>query len=104
MHVKISMGNYEDLKSRLHEKIVSDNVSEVSDSWNALRKELLDSALDKLQGVIANGVKESLRARCEDELASRARENYYNKLDQAPFKLKSAAIGSVPNALCPYKR
>lgn len=100
VQVKISMGNYQNFKARLHEKIVSDNVSEVSDSWNALRKELLDLALDKLQSLIANGVKESLRARCEDELASRARENYYNKLDQAPFKLKSAPIGSVPNVLC----
>ncbi|CAO2650067.1 Nn.00g013590.m01.CDS01 [Neocucurbitaria sp. VM-36] len=100
VQVQISMGNYRDFKARLHDKIVSDNVSEVSDSWNALRKELLDIALDKLQVIIANGVKESLRARCEDELASRARENYYNKLDQAPYKLKSAAIGSVPNVLC----
>lgn len=100
VQVKISMGNYSDFKSRLHDKIVSDNVSEASDSWNALRKEVLDLALDKLQTIIANGVKESLRARCEDELASRARENYYNKLDQAPYRLKSAAPGTVPNVLC----
>ncbi|KAF3032899.1 Transcription elongation factor spt6 [Didymella heteroderae] len=100
VHVRISMGNYESFKSRLHDKIVSDNVSEVSETWNNLRKEMLDSALEKLQGIIANGVKETLRARCEDELASRARENYYNKLDQAPFKLKNAVLGSVPNVLC----
>ncbi|KAH9875754.1 hypothetical protein IAQ61_003218 [Plenodomus lingam] len=100
VQVKIYMGAYHQFKARLQEKIVSDNVSEASDSWNALRKELLDNALDKLQAIIANGVKESLRARCEDELASRARENYYNKLDQAPFKLKHAANGSVPNVLC----
>lgn len=100
VHVQISMGNYEEFKKRLHDKIVSDNVSEVSDSWNNLRRQLLDEALDKLQKIIANGVKESLRARCEDELASRARENYYNKLDQAPFKLKPAPLGSVPNVFC----
>ncbi|KAJ4326269.1 Transcription elongation factor spt6 [Neodidymelliopsis sp. IMI 364377] len=100
VHVRISMGNYESFKSRLHDKIVSDNVSEVSETWNNLRKELLDIALDKLQSIIANGVKETLRARCEDELASRARENYYNKLDQAPFKLKGAVLGSIPNVLC----
>jgi transcription elongation factor SPT6 len=100
VHVRISMGNYTDFKKRLHDKIVSDGVSEVADSWNALRRELLNEALDKLQKVIANGVKESLRARCEDELASRARENYYNRLDQAPFKLKNATVGTVPNVLC----
>ncbi|KAF1935386.1 transcription elongation factor-like protein spt6 [Clathrospora elynae] len=100
VQVKISMGNYQHFKTRLHEKIVSEDVSDLSDTWNALRKEVLDLALDKLQGVIANGVKETLRARCEDELAGQARENYYNKLDQAPYKLKSAPLGSVPNVLC----
>jgi len=100
VQVKISMGAYDQFKTRLYEKIVSDNVSEASDSWNALRREMLDHALDKLQAIIANGVKESLRARCEDELASRARENYYNKLDQAPYRLKHSANGSIPNVLC----
>ncbi|KAH7412051.1 SH2 domain-containing protein [Phaeosphaeria sp. MPI-PUGE-AT-0046c] len=100
VQVRISMANYTEFKRRLHDKIVSDNVSDVSDSWNNLRRELLDEALDKLQKIIANGVKETLRARCEDELASRARESYYNKLDQAPYKLKAAALGSIPNVLC----
>lgn len=100
VQVQISMANYTEFKRRLHDKIVSDNVSDVSDSWNNLRRELLDEALDKLQKIIANGVKETLRARCEDELASRARESYYNKLDQAPYKLKAAPLGSIPNVLC----
>lgn len=100
VQVRISMGKYESFRAQLHHKIVSDNVSEVSETWNNLRKELLDAALSKLHGIIANGVKETLRARCEDELASRARENYYNKLDQAPYKLKSAVLGTFPNVLC----
>jgi transcription elongation factor SPT6 len=100
VQVRISMANYDNFKKRLHDKIVSDNVSEVSDSWNNLRRELLDEALEKLQKIIANGVKETLRARCEDELASRARESYYNRLDQAPYKLKAAPLGSIPNVLC----
>jgi transcription elongation factor SPT6 len=100
VQVRISMANYDTFKKRLQDKIVSDNVSEVSDSWNNLRRELLDEALEKLQKVIANGVKETLRARCEDELASRARESYYNRLDQAPYKLKAAPLGSIPNVLC----
>jgi transcription elongation factor SPT6 len=100
VQVRISMANYDSFKKRLQDKIVSDNVSEVSDSWNNLRRELLDEALEKLQKIIANGVKETLRARCEDELASRARESYYNRLDQAPYKLKAAPLGSIPNVLC----
>ncbi|KAL5372344.1 hypothetical protein DPSP01_013579 [Paraphaeosphaeria sporulosa] len=98
--VKIRMSSWENLKRKLQTHIVSDNVSEVSEQWNVFRKEMLDIALDKLQPIIAAGVKETLRSRCEDELASRARDSYYNKLDQAPFKPRGAALGQVPNALC----
>lgn len=98
--VKIRMGSWDNLKRKLQNHIVSDNVSEVSEMWNVLRKEMLNSALDKLQPIIASGVKETLRSRCEDELASRARDSYYNKLDQAPFKPRGAALGTVPNVLC----
>ncbi|KAF2634083.1 transcription elongation factor Spt6 [Massarina eburnea CBS 473.64] len=100
IQVKIRMGNFAAFKQKLHAHIVSDNVSEVSERWNALRKELLDAAVDKLHGIIAAGVKETLRARCEDELASRARDTYTNKLDQAPFKPRNSENGFIPNAMC----
>ncbi|KAF1965153.1 transcription elongation factor spt6 [Bimuria novae-zelandiae CBS 107.79] len=99
INVKIRMGSWDNFKLKLHNHIVSDNVSEVSEQWNTLRKEMLDAALDKMQSIIAGGVRESLRARCEDELAGRARDNYYNKLDQAPFKPRGAHPGAVPNVL-----
>ncbi|KAF2260518.1 transcription elongation factor Spt6 [Lojkania enalia] len=97
--VEIRMDGYADFKRKMHEHIVSDGISEVADAWNTLRREVLDTALDKLQAIIAGGVKETLRARCEEELASRARENYYNKLDQAPYKPRGAALGSTPNVI-----
>jgi transcription elongation factor SPT6 len=100
INVRIRMGNYEDFQRKMHNHIVSDNVSEVSELWNSLRKELVDNALDKLHAAIATGVKESLRARCEDELASRARDAYSNKLDQAPYKPRGSELGSVPNVIC----
>jgi transcription elongation factor SPT6 len=99
IQVRIRMDNYDNFKRKLHNHIVSDNVSEVSEQWNSLRKELLDTAVDKLHGIIAAGVKETLRARCEDELASRARDSYYNKLDQAPYKPKNAENGFIPNVI-----
>ncbi|KAF2475420.1 transcription elongation factor Spt6 [Lindgomyces ingoldianus] len=99
INVKISMGDSEDFRKKLQGHIVSDNVSESADAWNALRQEVLDAALAKLELIIATGVKENLRAECEKELASRARENYYNKLDQAPYKPKGADVGSTPNVI-----
>ncbi|KAF2119350.1 transcription elongation factor-like protein spt6 [Lophiotrema nucula] len=97
--VHIRMDGYEDYKQKLYGHITSDGISEVADAWNSLRRDCLDGALEKLQVAIASGVKETLRARCEEELASRARENYYNKLDQAPYKPAGSPPGSIPNVL-----
>jgi transcription elongation factor SPT6 len=98
--LKIHMNSYQNFQRKLHNHIVSDNVSEVSEAWNSLRKEMVDTALVKLHAAIATGIKETLRARCEDELASRAREAYTNKLDQAPYKPRGAELGSIPNVIC----
>lgn len=100
INVKIRMGSWDNFKRKLQAYIVSDNVSDVSEQWNSLRKDMLNIALERLQSAIASGVRETLRSRCEDELASRARESYHNKLDQAPFKPRGAALGQVPNVLC----
>jgi transcription elongation factor SPT6 len=99
IQVQIRMDGYERWKDRMRTYIVNTDVSERAQAWNALRSEMLSRALDRLQGIIANGVKETLRARCEDELAGRARENYANKLDQAPFKPRGAMLGSTPNVI-----
>jgi transcription elongation factor SPT6 len=99
IQVKIRMDGIEEFKRKLHQNITNDEVSDVAEAWNAFRTETLDSALDRMQNVIASGVKETLRSRCEDELAARARESYSNKLDQAPFKPPGADLGSTPNVL-----
>ncbi|KAF2737410.1 transcription elongation factor Spt6 [Polyplosphaeria fusca] len=97
--VEIRMDGWEEFKRKMHGHIINTGVSELADAWNSLRRETLDAALDKLATVIANGVKETLRNRCEEELAGRARENYSNKLDQAPYKPRGAVLGSIPNVL-----
>jgi transcription elongation factor SPT6 len=99
IEIKIEMNGFEEFKRKLYGHIVSDGISEVADSWNTLRREVLDKALDKLEASIAHGVKENLRTECEKELASRARENLYNKLDQAPYKPKGADLGAIPDVL-----
>ncbi|ORY11700.1 SH2 domain-domain-containing protein [Clohesyomyces aquaticus] len=98
-NVKISLLDHDAFKKTLQSYIVSDNVSESADAWNALRKEVLDTAMSKLESIIATGVKETLRAECEKDLCSRARENYQNRLDQAPFKPQGGELGSTPNVI-----
>lgn len=99
IQIRIRMDKYEEFKRKMHGYIENDKVSDLAQAWNKLRREMLDSALDKMTTHIATGMKEQLRARCEDDLAARARDNYVNKLDQAPFKANHMDHGVVPNVL-----
>ena len=99
IEVKVRMDGYDRFKQNLYQYIESDNFSEVADAWNTLRREVLDMALAKLEKIMARGVKETLRAECENELSKSAREKYYEKLDQAPYKPKGTDPGTVPRVL-----
>ncbi|KAF2084298.1 transcription elongation factor spt6 [Saccharata proteae CBS 121410] len=99
IEVKIKLSNYDKIKKDLEANIVSDNYSEVADAWNALRKEVLGLAWPKLERIISHGVKETLKAECESALARVCRERYLEKLDQAPYKPKGMALGTVPRVL-----
>ena len=99
IEVRIRVGSYQNWKEGLYKYIESDNFSEVADAWNALRREALDLALTKLQALIAKGVKEALKAECENQLASTCGERYYEKLDQAPYKPKGMDLGTPPRVL-----
>ena len=87
------------IKADLQKAIASDNLSEVADAWNALRKEVLDVAMDKLHRIICKGVRDNLKNECENKIAGYCREAYTLRLDAAPFKPKGMAIGTTARVL-----
>ncbi|KAF4550345.1 Transcription elongation factor spt6-like protein [Elsinoe fawcettii] len=87
------------LRDLLYEQIESDNVSEAADAWNKLRREVVDNSLQRLSRLIVKGCKESLRTECEAKIAEKCRNEYANKLDQAPFKPKGMISGTIPRVL-----
>jgi len=99
IEVSLRLQNPRSFTRALYEHIESDNVSDVADAWNALRKEVVDTALQKLSKLIIKGCKESLRTECEAEIAKTCRNEYLNKLDQAPFKPRGMISGTVPRVL-----
>ncbi|KAK4996112.1 Transcription elongation factor spt6 [Elasticomyces elasticus] len=95
------------IEKQLYKEIESDNLSEIADAWNGLRREVINTAMSKLQKVIAKGVKENLKTECENQIAKACREEYSARLDQAPFiprvlmedKEKDAHTGFIPRIL-----
>ncbi|KAI9714051.1 MAG: Transcription elongation factor spt6 [Bogoriella megaspora] len=99
IEIKIRLDRFELFKERLFKEIESDNYSEVADAWNALRREVLETALTKLEKIMVKGVKENLKAECENQLARSCREEYSRKLDQAPYRPKGEVLGTQPRVL-----
>lgn len=99
VEVRVRMEVWDRFKESLYKLIMSDNFSTLADAWNALRKEVLDMALEKLCRVIVKGVKENLKTECEAQIARACREEYANKLDQAPFKPQGMVLGTTPRVL-----
>jgi transcription elongation factor SPT6 len=99
LDVRVSLQNEREFRKQLFAEFASDNFSELADAWNDERQKVLDLAFTKLERVITKGVKESLRTECQDSILKLCREEYYMKLDQAPYKPKGMQLGTPPRVL-----
>ncbi|KAL4861496.1 hypothetical protein BDV12DRAFT_180204 [Aspergillus spectabilis] len=99
VEVKVRFENFEHFRQRLYPDIESDNYSELADSWNRMRRDVVDLALGKLERVINRSVKENIRQECENHVAKECREAFSQRLDQAPYKPKGMVLGTVPRVL-----
>ena len=99
VEIKINMQNAGSFRKKLYSEIESDNFSEVADAWNRERREALDTALLKLDKIMARGVKENLKNECENRIALNVRDELYKRLDQAPYKPKGMVLGTIPRVL-----
>ena len=99
VEVKVRLQNYESFRGRLYGDLESDNFSEAADAWNRERREALDIALQKVDKIMARGVKENMKTECENQVANTCREEYLKRLDQAPYKPKGMMLGTIPRVL-----
>lgn len=99
IEVTLRLQNPRGFRQSIFEQIQSDNVSEVADAWNSLRKEVVDLALQRLSKLISKGCKDSLRTECEAKIAEKCRAEYTHKLDQAPYKPRGMVAGTTPRVL-----
>lgn len=99
VEVRLRLENEREFRRSLYSEFASDNFSELADAWNEERQRVLDLAFTKLEKVITKGVKDSLRTACQEELLKTCREEYFKRLDQAPYKPKGMVLGTMPRVL-----
>ena len=99
VEVRLRLENEREFRRGLYSEFASDNFSELADAWNDERQKVLDLAFTKLEKVISKGVKDSLRTACQEELLKTCREEYFKRLDQAPYKPKGMVLGTIPRVL-----
>lgn len=98
--VRISYPHY---KETLFEKLVqyfaSDAVSDISKSWNEVRREILKLTSKKIIPLITNNIKEDLRLEATRALFFETRKHFSQKLNQAPYKPHGYANGTTARVL-----
>lgn len=76
VEILIELKNEESFVRRLYEYITSENVSDIAESWNKERKDVIDLAMAKFKKMFQKAVKDELRTACEDSVASECRHSY----------------------------
>ncbi|CAO1630576.1 unnamed protein product [Parajaminaea phylloscopi] len=88
--IELPDGVYRDLQERMYQAYCSEGISEISQKWNAFRREVVQNALE--DSLIKNGdiwVREWLKEECTEWLC-RACENVLDRrLDSAPYESRS---------------
>jgi transcription elongation factor SPT6 len=91
--------SYKNFVKGLYDMLESDNFSEVADAWNRERREVLDTALAKLDKQLQLGVKANMKRECESAVSKLLREEYTQHLDQAPYQPRGMVLGTPPRVL-----
>ncbi|KAM3522938.1 hypothetical protein NHJ13051_005398 [Beauveria bassiana] len=99
IEIKLIMPSRFDFRKQLYQAFESENFSDRAEQWREERKKVLDAAYPKLEKAIAKNIKEVIRTFCQDEVLKMVRQDYYRKLDQAPYKPKGMVLGTPPRVL-----
>lgn len=99
VNIILDMPRRYDFRRNLYQEFESENFSDRAEQWRAERKKVLDAAFPKLEKVISKNVKEVIRTFCQDEVLKACRQELHKKLDQAPYKPKGWALGTIPQVL-----
>lgn len=99
VEIKLEMPAHYDFQKQLHQAFESENFSDRAEQWREERKKVLAVAFPKLEKITSKNVKEVIRTFCQDEVLKMVRQEYYRKLDQAPYKPKGMVLGTTPRVL-----
>lgn len=76
VNVDVNLENEDKFTRRLYEYMTSENVSDIAESWNKERKEVVDMAIGKFKLTFQKAIKDELRTACEDAIAADCRRSY----------------------------
>lgn len=99
VEIRVRLQNSEVFKKQLYKSIETDNYSTVADAWNQERREVVSMAVDKVMKLMGRLVKENLKEQCETDIGIECREEFNQRLDQAPYQPRGMKKGTTPRVL-----
>lgn len=99
IEVKVRIQNVDNIKRNLSQNMKTDNYSDVADAWNKEREQVVSTAFDKTMALLSRVVKETLKGECEDRVAEACRDEFDERLDQAPYQPRGMRKGTTPRTV-----
>ncbi|EXJ85736.1 transcription elongation factor SPT6 [Capronia coronata CBS 617.96] len=99
IEVIVRLQNPDNFKKQLYKYIETDNYSTTADAWNAERRDVVSAAVDKVMKLMGRLVKENLKEQCENAIGIECREEFNQRLDQAPYQPRGMKKGTTPRVL-----
>ncbi|RMD42373.1 hypothetical protein DV735_g2784, partial [Chaetothyriales sp. CBS 134920] len=99
IEVKLRLANLDQFRAQLFKSIESDNSSSLADSWNKERKDVVVAALSRVMQLLTSSTKANLRNECEDLILKECKEEFADRLDQAPYQPRGMKKGTTPRVL-----
>ncbi|KIV96837.1 hypothetical protein PV10_00654 [Exophiala mesophila] len=99
IEIRVRLQAIDTYKKQLYKHIETDNYSTIADAWNAERRDAVSIAVDRVMKLMARLVKENLKEQCENNIGNECREEFNQRLDQAPYQPRGMKKGTTPRVL-----
>ncbi|RMZ85346.1 hypothetical protein DV737_g848, partial [Chaetothyriales sp. CBS 132003] len=99
IEVKLRLANLDHFRRQLFKSIESDNSSSLADAWNKERRDVVVAALSRVMHLLTGSAKANLRNECEDLILKECKEEFADRLDQAPYQPRGMKKGTTPRVL-----
>jgi transcription elongation factor SPT6 len=99
VEIKLKIHNLDSIKKEFAAHMKTDNYSDAADAWNKEREDVVSVATEKVVATMGRLVKENIKTMCESRILEDIRDEFDDRIDQAPYQPRGMRKGTTPRVL-----